>query len=72
MKNTRIVTSLVCDHCKTEKSDNGQIQYGGHPHSGWYHLNKINGSTMLSELKKKKEWDFCSKKCLITYLENGD
>jgi hypothetical protein len=55
---------LTCDNCGREVSDEGEISYGGHVHDGWYHLTRHGGSTALSELNRKRDWDLCGLKCL--------
>lgn len=55
---------MVCDVCNKSVSDNGEIYFGGYPHSGWFTVHRINGSSALHNLQKKKDWDICSPKCL--------
>lgn len=57
-------TVRICDVCKVRVSDEGETYYGGHPHNGWFTLNKTNGSSALRELNKKRQWDVCCKECL--------
>ena len=60
---------LVCDVCSRKASDGGGGWIGGHPWDGWFHLNQHGGSTMLSELQRKRDWDICSKECLKKLAE---
>lgn len=57
----------ICDCCKKEVSDNGEMRFGGSAFDGWIHLNVVNGSTQLNELNKKSNFDFCSKECLLEW-----
>lgn len=57
-------TVRICDICKKRVSDEGEITFGGHVHSGWFLIDQTSGSTKLSELKKKREWDVCGIDCL--------
>ena len=63
---------LVCDFCKKECSDKGQTYYGGHPFNGWIVLKFRGGSSALSELQKKRDFDFCSRACLMNHLTKSD
>jgi hypothetical protein len=68
---TRKETVKVCDGCGTEQRFNTDGGYvGGHPLSGWVEIHEHGGSTMLSELQKKRDHDFCGKKCLLDFLQN--
>jgi hypothetical protein len=62
-KNT--TTVIICDHCKREVED--YPSYGGSPLNGWFKVSKINGSTMVDNIQKLKDWDFCSSECLKAY-----
>jgi hypothetical protein len=65
---TRSEKILKCDQCGAEVSDKGQQWYGGHPFSGWLTLHESGGSTALEALSRKRDWDFCSRKCLSAFL----
>ena len=60
----------ICDICKVKVSDDGEIHYGGNPHQEWFTICQTGGSTQLRELKKKKEWDICSLKCLKKFVDS--
>lgn len=58
-----------CDCCgQIIGQPTNNIMFGGSPWDGWMELKFTNGSTQLQELQKKKEFDFCSKDCLIKFL----
>jgi hypothetical protein len=62
---------LECDVCGSKvEIDSDESWYGGHPFQGWYHLQVYGGSTRLEELRRKKEWDICSKKCLKKFVDS--
>jgi hypothetical protein len=61
----------ICDQCQVTQrysTDNGGY-YGGHPLEGWLHLNEHGGSSRLEDLRKKKDFDFCSYRCLGEFLK---
>ena len=62
---TRKETVKVCDVCKKQVSDDGEMQLGGHPHSGWFAVQKHGGPTDLKSLREQKEWDVCGIGCLL-------
>ncbi|MEI7534234.1 MAG: hypothetical protein WCK57_07665 [Verrucomicrobiae bacterium] len=64
---TRKSTILKCDVCGKEVTDEGSGWIGGHPFSGWYSLKEHGGSTQLVELNRQKDWDICSKGCLMDF-----
>jgi hypothetical protein len=61
---TKLETKIVCDVCKETTTDDGQTYYGGHPFNGWFHIDRHGGATDLASLRKQKDWDICSLKCL--------
>lgn len=54
----------VCDVCNQRVSDEGEVHFGGHPHQGWFEVERIGGATDLKSLKAKRDWDVCSVRCL--------
>lgn len=67
---TKKATIKVCDVCEKKVSDGGETWIGGHPFSGWFEVNQHGGSTALHELRKKRDWDICSTKCLEELSKN--
>lgn len=59
-----------CDVCHKKVFDNGEMLIGGNQFKGFYHLTKENQSTMLDDLQEKRNWDFCSVKCLKEFINN--
>ena len=57
-------TVKVCDVCKKKVVDSGEMWIGGHPHAGWFAVQKHGGPTNLESLREQKEWDVCGIKCL--------
>lgn len=64
----KIANIMICDRCGKNVSDDGERRIGGSPFNGWYHMQKINGSTSLAALEEQKEFDFCSDKCVIDHF----
>lgn len=64
------INTLICDNCRKEITNNGEVSYGGSWAGGWYHLSKWLGSTQLEELQKIRNWDFCSIKCLQEFVQS--
>lgn len=60
----------VCDVCSKEARTGGEMWIGGHPFNGWFTVSQHGGSTTLDELRKKREWDICSAKCLSEMSNN--
>ena len=58
---------LECDVCGKSTTDEGEVWFGGHPFSFWFHLSMNGGPTDLESLHAQKEWDICSKKCLENF-----
>lgn len=56
---------MVCDHCK--KETRYTPTWGGSTIHGWFSVKRVNGSTTLNGLSKKKDWDFCSVECLRAF-----
>lgn len=61
---TRKETVKICDVCQKRVSDDGEITFGGHVHSGWFKLHEQGGGTSLEALRKVRDWDVCGIKCL--------
>lgn len=70
MNNTKQVTTRICDNCKKEVSDGGELRIGGSVFSGWFEVKRICGSTSLENLRAQKEFDFCSPDCLKYFAES--
>ena len=66
MKQTQNI--IICDNCELENIYDITSHYGGNPIHGWIDVNIINGSTTLSTLHKKTEFDFCCTTCLLEYF----
>jgi len=67
------VETVTCDVCgATTSRDCDKQSFGGHPFGGWYHLEKQRGSTMIKELQKQTNWDFCSTNCLCNWVRGFD
>lgn len=64
------VTTHTCDWCQKQVSDNGEMLIGGSHNGGWYHLSRTPKSTALEELKREREWDFCSFECLSLWVND--
>jgi hypothetical protein len=64
-------TVRVCDVCGrvTVAEDNAQ-QIGGNVFGGWFSVQETGGSTLLTELKKKRQFDCCSYGCLVKLANN--
>lgn len=62
---------LQCDMCDKWVESDEDMYIGGHPFQGWYHLNQHGGSTQLQELRKKRDWDFCSLQCISDFCADG-
>jgi hypothetical protein len=65
------IETLQCDMCGETAEADQDMYIGGHPFNGWYHLNQHGGSTQLQQLRKKRDWDFCSLKCLSDFCNQG-
>lgn len=61
---TRKETVRVCDVCERRVSDEGEIQYGGSAHQGWFSVHRTSGKTDLGSLKAHRDWDVCGIGCL--------
>jgi hypothetical protein len=61
---TKKQTVKVCDVCKHEVVDSGEMWIGGHSHAGWFAIEKHGGPTDLMSLREQKYWDVCSIECL--------
>lgn len=61
---TRKETVKICDVCKKRVTDEGETYFGGHPHAGWFAVEKHGGPTDLASLKAQKKWDVCGVECL--------
>ena len=57
-------TVKVCDICKKKVAAESTMYIGGHPHAGWYAIEKHGGPTNLEALREQKQWDVCSEYCL--------
>ena len=66
-KNAEILT---CDVCGKTVSDSGEAMYGGSVFSGWYQLVEHGGSSELSELRRKKDWDIRGIECLRKFAND--
>jgi hypothetical protein len=64
------VNTLICDNCRQETTNNGEVSYGGNWAGGWYHLQREIRGTYIEELQKPSNWDFCSIKCLQEYTQS--
>ena len=62
---TKKATIKTCDVCHTKVDDGGETWFGGHPFEGWFTVHQHSGSTALSKLNQVRDWDICSKACLI-------
>ena len=61
---TRKETVKVCDACSKRVTDEGETHFGGHPHWGWFAIEKHGGKTDLESLREKRQWDVCGVQCL--------
>jgi len=62
--------TTICDNCRKEVCDNGEMLIGGSYNGGFYHVGRVPRSTSLNELRRDNNWDFCSLKCLKVWLDN--
>jgi hypothetical protein len=62
---TRKETVKVCDVCKKRVSDEGEMHFGGHPHAGWFKIEKHGGPTDLESLRSQHRFDVCGTECLV-------
>lgn len=53
-----------CDVCGKERTFKDTAYFGGHPTSGWFHVNRLNGSTQLEQLRRQHDWVCCSQTCV--------
>lgn len=53
-----------CDFCGKKVVADDEITYGGSPFDGWFFVEETSGSSQLSNLRRQKQWDLCSMKCL--------
>lgn len=63
----RIETTIVCDECRKESFDDGEVKFGGCVHGGWLSVNRrisVSGSC----LGIPSNWDFCSDNCMIEHF----
>jgi len=67
MKKT--INVKICDMCANRIEAEAVARFGGCFDHGWLHLDIMNGSSQLSELCKKWNYDFCSKACLTEWLK---
>lgn len=63
-------TTHTCDWCSKQVSDNSEFIIGGSHNGGWYHVERTPKSTGLDELRKPREWDFCSFECLSCWVND--
>lgn len=59
---------VICDECEEENVFSDEPCCGGHPLHGWVTVNIMNGSTMLSNLNKKSNFDFCGIECMVKHF----
>ncbi len=62
---TRKEVVKVCDVCGRKVSDEGEISFGGHPHAGWFAIDKHGGPSDLRSIRSPHHWDVCGTKCLL-------
>jgi protein-arginine kinase activator protein McsA len=70
---TKQINVYVCDKCGKESSDNGEhcIFNDIHPFENWLSLNMVS-PFLKDKIDKKMSHEFCSKKCLISFLHEVD
>jgi hypothetical protein len=54
----------VCDVCGNRVVAPAEIFIGGHPHYGWFRVEKHGGRTDLESLRERSQWDVCGLGCL--------
>ena len=57
----------ICDNCK-EREQQEDMQFGGSPFAGWYHLEVTNFHGLYTDQKTDGPWDFCCQKCLAEFV----
>lgn len=72
MSKTKTTTSQrVCDQCGKEVSTDNELIFGGITFKGWYSLQVESPATYyLAELQTLESLDFCSKECLVKYVNS--
>lgn len=57
-------TTIICDECKKESFDDGEIKFGGCIHGSWLVVYK-NIALPYQIMGIQTNWDFCSEECMI-------
>lgn len=56
-------TTMICDQCKRESHDDGEMKFGGCVHGGWLSVDKRISITSRIH-GSEHHWDFCSEECM--------
>lgn len=66
------VEKFICDECKAESPDNkeGEIQEAFPYNKRWIFVFELNGKVEGAKIIEKKNLHFCSKKCMLKYIDN--